>query len=380
MEPVYGFELRRFKRKFFIHLIKILFLKFKNPVYVFKILKDIKIKYKSVNGSSYINKVVKVDDRYFWRLGAPGFPSTAINIMHDKEINRFFTESIDTGLRVLFIAITKKCPMKCEHCFEWDSLNNKDTLSTQNIIDIVYKYQNFGATQIVFSGGEPMLKINDIYKVLDSASEQSDFWIISSGYGFTKDHAKNLKEKGLTGVMVSIDHYSAEEHDRFRNFEGAYKHAVNAVQYANQEQLVTCLSVCVTDEFISYENLHNYMEFAKEMRVSFVQIIEARSKGRFKGKKTEIKEDKIKLLEDVYLTYNTSVKYRDYPIINYIAYHQRRMGCFGGGDRFFYIDTDGYAHLCPYCEEKVADARSNTPTELISKLKEYSCHKYTIAG
>lgn len=34
--------------------------------------------------------------------------------------------------------------------------------------------------------------------------------------------------------------------------------------------------------------------------------------------------------------------------------------CSGVGDRFFYIDTDGFAHVCPYCSGKIANVKNNT--------------------
>ena len=309
-------------------------------------------------------------------MGAPGFPSEASKKMQDKEINRFFFSNPDVGLRTLFFAITKQCTMKCKHCFEWENLNKEDVLSTSDIINIVRKYQKYGATQIMFSGGEPLLRVNDIYKVLAEVKKNTDFWIITSGLGLDLDQTHKLKQLGLTGVMVSLDHYDEEENNQFRGHHNAYEIAVQAVKNANEVKLVTCLAICTTKEFVSYTNLNNYMKLAKKIGVSFVQLIEPRSKGRYKDNKVELGKKEIEILEETYLKYNSSKDFKDFPIINYLGYHQRRLGCFGGGDRFFYIDTDGDAHLCPYCEGKIANALKLPAKELINKLSEKSCHMF----
>jgi MoaA/NifB/PqqE/SkfB family radical SAM enzyme len=82
------------------------------------------------------------------------------------------------------------------------------------------------------------------------------------------------------------------------------------------------------------------------------------------------------MLEETYLAYNNSNKYKTFPIINYLGYHQRKVGCYGAGDRFFYIDTDGFAHICPYCNGKVANVRDYSAKEVIDLLSKNVCHAF----
>lgn len=122
------------------------------------------------------------------------------------------------------------------------------------------------------------------------------------------------------------------------------------------------------------------MELAKSWGVTFVQIIEPRATGRYSNRNVELTDEMIQVLEETYLDYNNTNKYKAYPIINYLGYHQRRVGCYGAGDRFFYIDTDGFAHICPYCMEKVADIRDHTAKEIIKLLSMKTCHSFENAN
>ena len=364
------------KIRVFIQLFRIVLRKSGNVITTFKLIYQIKRKYESIFGEPYLAKAAKVNGRYFWRLAAPGFPSLASLKMQTHEANRFYPNQKRTGLRSLIFAITNKCPLNCQHCCEWDNLNKKEKLRTEDIVSIIHKYQEFGTTQIMLSGGEPMLRINDIYTVLKTAREGTDFWIITSGIGLSARRAQKLKDAGLTGVMVSLDHYDQYKHNSFRGYEKAYTSAIEAVINANKAGLVTTLSLCATKSFVTHENLINYMELAKELGVSFVQILEPRAAGRYHGEDVALGEKQIKMLEKVYIEYNSSKVFADYPIINYLGFHQRKVGCFGAGDRFFYIDTDGDAHICPYCTSKVGSAIDNSAREMIDLLGQRSCHVF----
>ncbi|MGK0406251.1 MAG: MoaA/NifB/PqqE/SkfB family radical SAM enzyme [Roseivirga sp.] len=370
-------EIIRLKLKVLAQINRLTIKKTGKPISGLKLVYQIRKKYQAIFGEPLLSKVAKVDNRYFWRLAASGFPSQASVKMHENEINRLIPNGTRTGLRSLLFAITKKCSLNCEHCFEWDNLNKKQDLPVAEIIKIIHKYQDYGTTQMMLSGGEPMLRVNDIYKILAAAKPGTDFWIITSGLGLNTARAQQLKASGLTGVMVSLDHFEAAKHNEFRGFETAFDWASQAVANANEAGLVTTLSLCATKTFTTEENLRAYMILAKKWGVSFVQLIEPRATGRYLGKDVLLEKNELDLLEKTYLEYNSSPQFKEFPIINYLGYHQRKVGCFGGGDRFFYIDTDGDAHLCPFCENKVGKAGRFSAEEMISLLGDYACHDYS---
>ncbi len=371
-----GNTLMRLRIILLIQLFLIILRKTGTLFRAFRLINEIGKKYQAIFGGTFLNKAVKVDKRFFWRLGAPGFPSIAATMLQKNEIDRFLSDQDKSGLSTLFIAVTKKCYMRCEHCFEGDNQNKEDKLSTQDIMRIVQEYQNYGTTQIIFSGGEPMLRVDDICDVLSESKRGTDFWIFTSGYDLSSEHAHILKAAGLTGVIVSLDHYEDKKHDQFRGFKGAYELALYAVMNAKNAGLVTALSLCATREFINRENLDTYMDLAKNIGVAFVQFIEPMETGRYSGNDVTLSNENIELLEKVYLGYNNSKSKKKYPIINYQGYYQRRVGCLGSGNRYFYIDADGDAHICPFCPEKLGNALNYSAKEIIDKLSQNGCYIY----
>jgi len=227
-------------------------------------------------------------------------------------------------------------------------------------------------------GGEPLLKMNTLLKVLEQAIKTTDFWVVTSGFKLTANNATLLKKAGLTGVIVSLDHFIPEKHNTFRGFKDAYFWVEEAVKNANENNLLTALSLCVTKDFISEKNLIAYMDLAKELKVSFVQFLEPKPVGHYAGKDVLLKQDHILILEDFFLKMNFNSIYKSYPIITYHGYYQRRQGCFSGGLKGMYVDTDGDINACPFCHKKTGNVLDDCFEENLNILKSEGCSSFKI--
>ncbi|MCC6726475.1 MAG: radical SAM protein, partial [Saprospiraceae bacterium] len=349
-------ERRIVQARFMVRLFKRVYAKCGNLATTFRQCKELKEKHRQFFNTELLGKIAQVEGRHFWHLIAPGFPSRAARQVLDFEVNRMQVGQPQDSLRFLMFAITKKCAMHCEHCYEWDNLNQKEVLTRQDLVHIVQKFQKTGVGVIWFGGGEPMLRLHDMVHVLENSDDSSDFWVVTSGFQLNEQAANQLKAAGLTGAIISLDHYDPAQHNHFRGHEEAYYWAIHACENAKQAGLVTALSLCATREFTTEENIRQYMELAKRLGVAFVQVLEPKAVGHYTGKAVGLSLEQIALLEALYLEYNTAAAFKDYPIIDYVNIHYRRAGCGGGGERSLYIDTNGNVNLCPFCRGEVASA------------------------
>jgi MoaA/NifB/PqqE/SkfB family radical SAM enzyme len=299
-----------------------------------------------------LKKIYKVDGKYYFNQYTPGWPGKLYDRVIKRELKRHADVIPGDGkLAFVFLAITRKCPMRCEHCFEWDNLNQKESFTKDDLFKVVDLYQRQGVMQFHFSGGEPMARFKDLLPLIKFASQKSECWVLTSGFNFTSLNARLLKQAGCTGVVVSLDHYIPELHNIFRGSVNAFEGAINAIKAAKQAGLVTSLSVCSTKDFIDGGHLIPYMRFAKDIGVQFVQVLEPRSVGHYEGQNVLLDEKHIALLEHVFTELNHSPEYKDYPTMMYHGFHQRRVGCFSGS-RSVYVDSAGDVHACPFCHNK----------------------------
>jgi MoaA/NifB/PqqE/SkfB family radical SAM enzyme len=324
-----------------------------------------------------MKKMYKLDGKYYLSLYTPGWPSAAHDNIIKNELQRYASPlDADDKLRFIFLAITRKCPMRCEHCLEWDNLNQKETFTKDELIQIVELYQRQGVLQIQFSGGEPMVRIKDLLEIISYAKNKSECYVVTSGFNLTQTNARLLKQAGCRGMIVSIDHYIPELHNRFRNNADIFNKAVEGVKASLQSGMVTALSVCATKEFIDGGHLMPYLQFAKELGVHFVQVLEPKNVGHYSGKDVLLEEKHIEQLEIFFKTVNYSQQYKDYPTLMYHGYHHRRIGCFSGS-RSVYIDSAGDVHACPFCHTKSYNIRAILKAENKKiPTKENLCPRY----
>ncbi|TXE09302.1 radical SAM protein [Gelidibacter salicanalis] len=358
-------------------LLRIIITNYRYPLQWFRALKFLIRLRKRFLGHHALQKMVYAHGKYYMGLYTPGWNGSGYDTFIASQLNDFKKINAKVNrFNTVFVAVTKKCALQCEHCYEWDNLNKKDTLTTEKLMQTVAKLQHYGVSQIQFSGGEPLLKIESIIEVLRNANKTTEFWIATSGFKLTNQNAYNLKEAGLTGVIISLDHFIPEKHNAFRGFKDAYYWVAEAIKNANQNNLVVALSLCVTKGFISEENLMSYMHMAKKMGVGFVQFLEPKAVGHFANQDVHLQKEHIQILENFFLKLNYNKAYRAFPLITYHGYYQRREGCFSAGIKGIYLDTDGDINACPFCHKKTGNVLDASFEQHLATLKNAGCSSY----
>ena len=332
---------------------------------------------KKMNRFNKLPKYYHANKRYFMTMNIPGFPSESFNRFISIELNKslpFQKDSSDLQLAVL--SITSRCPMHCLHCYEWERINGNEYLTLEQLLEIQRRIEKYGVSQIQYSGGEPMIRINELTELIKATLSTTDTWVFSSGYNFKIENVLRLKQAGLTGIVLSLDHWKPEGHNHLRQSDRSFDWVSEAARQIVRADLALSLSLCATRDFVNRENLLNYVVYARNLKAGFIQILEPRKVGHFKNSDVELYPDQINLINDFVNEMNNHPKYSDMPTILFPGYHQREFGCFGGGDRFLYIDSKGNLNACPFCQESAGSCLDNDLTLLINNLKAKGCPKF----
>lgn len=315
-----------------------------------KVLREFIAFNRKLHGDKGNLKIVQCGRKYHFALYAPAFPSRIFNGFVKGELNRIIpVKSRHNALSFIFFAITRKCPLQCEHCFEWDNLNGRETFTMEELKEVVHLFQQDGVSQFHLSGGEPMVRIKDLEELIAFGREKSEFWVLTSGFNLTAENAQRLKKAGATGVVISLDHFNPQVHNAFRGLASSYDWVLKGIQHAREQDLVVALSLCTTREFTTWENLMTYTQYARGLGVAYIQLLEPKPVGHYAGKRVTLSWQQLELLEEFYTTLNHDPTYKGYPVIIYHGYHQRRMGCQSAGLRNIYIDSVGTVNACPFC-------------------------------
>ena len=125
---------------------------------------------------------------------------------------------------------TKRCNLKCKHCYI-DASTRKDEgeLTTEEAKIFIDDLATFGAPVFLFSGGEPFLR-EDLFELGVYAKEKGLRTVISTnGTLITKEMALKVKEAGFSYVGVSLDGLEATN-DKFRNHTGAFNKTLMGIR------------------------------------------------------------------------------------------------------------------------------------------------------
>jgi MoaA/NifB/PqqE/SkfB family radical SAM enzyme len=349
-EAVMGIHNAVVSAKMWARVIRIAARVYRSPVRAGRALVRLRRAMKDWRSGEGSMRFVTVSGRYFGNLYMPGWPSKAFDTFVERELKRIDPVGAPPALQSVVMAITGRCALQCEHCVEWDALNKPESLTTQELHEIAGQVRQRGAGQLFFSGGEPMTRFDDLISLTAAAGRESDVWVITSGMGLTAEKARRLKEAGATGLAISVDHWDASAHDRFRGTPGSFEAARRAALHARNASLLVTLMLCPTRRFVTPDDLNRYGEMAREWNVNFIQILEPQQAGRYTGKDVRLAASSQEILEQFRLDSNRrAIRDTARPMVHYVDNSARAIGCGGAGDRAIYIDTAGNLHACPFC-------------------------------
>lgn len=208
-----------------------------------------------------------------------------------------------------------------------------------------------------------MVRFNDMLELIRDADKSTEFWILTSGFNLDLSRAEKLKHAGATGVIVSLDDINPEKHNTFRRHKQAYQLATKAAEATNNAGLLLAISVCIIRENANPSFLTAHAEAATAMGADFIQWLEPKAEGNFRGKDVTLTIEQISEMEKTFVSLNHDAHYRQIAPIMYHGYYQRRLGCLSAGKSSFYIDSRGMVHSCPFCHSSdfhIMDWLNNT--------------------
>ena len=201
------------------------------------------------------------------------------------------------------VAVTYRCQCKCVHCAaEAFSRPGRRELETQELISVIDQARRLGALEIVFSGGEPLLR-KDIF---DLVSHAHDAGLIirlnTNGLLLDREHVSELKKAGLNQCGVSIDAPDPESHDRLRGVPGAFHKATEGIRML-REYGIYCQILTYASKDNVTSGLAGIIALGKELGVLAVFIFFPMAVGRWESDFSQVLTDeereRVRALQDL---------------------------------------------------------------------------------
>ena len=268
----------------------------------------------------------------------------------------------------LFIEITTECNLRCKQCHMWMSKENKDSLTTDEKLEIVKQFYQLNSKGIVvLTGGETMSKENEFFQLTELCRNLG--LTSAANTNATLINAENLEKtltRGPKYLVVSLDSHLENIHDYIRGVKGCYQKVTDVLRrlVALKKQKYPDIDTrIITNTIIFDKNIafwKDYIAFAKEdLQIDGV-MFQMLSRTFWNRKNTDIFFDKHfvstektqNVIDDIMTTYKNDdfvlTKHNDFQWMKLYAQNPDFIGeqvC-GSHERNIMIDQYGDVQLC----------------------------------
>ena len=248
----------------------------------------------------------------------------------------------------LLAELTYACPLQCPYCSNpVEMANVKKELSTEDWFRVMQQAREMGATQLGFSGGEPLIR-KDL-ELLIAEGRRLGFYtnLITSGVGMDENRIKAFKEAGLDHIQVSFQ-ASSEELNNFIAGTDSFQHKLEMARLVKKYgyPMVLCFVLHRRNE----EQIRDILELSIALEADYVELATTQYYGWAYHNREQLLPTRAQLkhAEEVAKEYQEKMKGKMrifYIIPDY--FEDRPKRCMDGwGHVFLTITPDGTALPC----------------------------------
>ena len=173
--------------------------------------------------------------------------------------------------------LTSRCNLRCKHCVVSAGPSCPDELSLEDCRRLIDEMSAFGVSQLILSGGEPMLRPDFFDIARYAASKSLSLQVATNGTLIDEDAAEELSRIGAF-AQVSLDASSPEIHDDFRQVGGSWDRTIQGIRLLVKEKLPVTLASVVTS--CNVDDIPQIYELAAELGVQTFRILPFVPSGR----------------------------------------------------------------------------------------------------
>jgi len=194
-------------------------------------------------------------------------------LSEDEDIRDFFgvTPLLSTSIRV-----TKKCNLRCKHCYAEGGIQKDKELTYDESCNVLKQLEELNVSDVFFTGGEPFIR-KDMIDILAFANKCGfNAFISTNGHFIDEEMVERLKQLKLKMMQVSVDG-PKDVHIHNRGQE-SWNDAMKALDNLIKSGVgnVTVGSVVLKDN----DNLEELISFCVEKKIPLIALMLLIEAGR----------------------------------------------------------------------------------------------------
>ena len=248
----------------------------------------------------------------------------------------------------LLAELTYRCPLQCPYCSNpVEMAKYKNELSTDDWIRVMQQARKMGATQLGFSGGEPLVR-KDLEVLIKEARSLGYYTnLITSGVGMDEKRILAFKEAGLDHIQISFQ----PSHDELNNYIGgttSFQHKYDMARLVKEKEYPMVLNIVLHRKNV--DQIKDILDMTVDLNADYVELASTQYYGWSRVNIDQLLPTKEQLIHAESVAREYQEKMKDKMKIIYVIpdyFENRPKKCMNGwGNIFLTIAPDGSALPC----------------------------------
>jgi MoaA/NifB/PqqE/SkfB family radical SAM enzyme len=288
--------------------------------------------------------------------------------LNSRAYARFVQEHLlakSAGFSHAQIGVTNACPQNCGYCY--NKTRSGRVMDTGTIQKTIRGLKASGVFWIGLTGGEPLLN-KELPEIVETIGPDCASKLFTTGCSLTRQLAFDLKNAGLFSVSISLDHWQEEEHDRVRNYPGAFKAALDAIDiFLGVGGIHVGVSAVLSRRMLNRATVEQYLDFLAGLGVHEAWLSETKpSVAAYWKRELVISADEHAMLVRLQDEHNR----KGDLTLNYLGHFEdaRHFGC-TAGHKMIYVDAFGEVSPCVFIPMSFGNVKEKPVQEICRSMQ-----------
>ena len=308
----------------------------------------------------YINRVIEETDPHYAKtmLLNLGYESMLRGTKTIRETRKKYDCNIPW---LILFDPTMACNMHCIGCWS-GTYGHKSNLSYEDMDKIVSEGKELGTHLYLMTGGEPTVRMKDIYRLAEKHND-CFFGLFSNSTLINDEMCEKVRELGNITFMLSIE--GTPETNDARRGDGHYAAVMNAMDLLKKHGIIFGTSICYTRDNIEAVTSDAFFHLLEEKGARFGFYFHLMPVGNNAAPELmPTVEQRRKMIERIRYVRSPESGIEFFPM-DFQNDGEYVGGCIAGGRNYFHINSNGDAEPCVFIHFSNTNIHDNSILEML---------------
>lgn len=236
---------------------------------------------------------------------------------------------------------TSACNLHCTGCWAAE-YGDKLNMSYETLDNIINQAKDMGTYMFIYSGGEPLVRKNDIIKLCEKHND-CVFLSFTNGTLIDEEFADEMLRVQNFIPAISIEGF--EEETDYRRGNGTYQKVIRAMEILKEKKLPFGISCCYTSKNVDVIGSEEYFDAMIDKGAKFAWFFTYMPVGK------DAVPELMATAEQRKFMYHQIRKFRSTkPIFTMDFWNDGEYvgGCIAGGRNYLHINANGDIEPCAF--------------------------------